>query len=176
MKKINLAIVGATGMVGTSFLKILQEREIKNQIGKLFLFASKKNNGTKATQVVRMLATTGRNTKETPFIAASSFLTPEALILLIFSATTIASSTTIPMTIIIAASVMLLTEYPIRKPPARVKQKVNGIPMATHTPDLGSRNIKRTASTMRCFGNSKYIRFITHHPTLSQGDFFYSTN
>ena len=47
MKKINLAIVGATGMVGTSFLKILQKREIKNQIGKLFLFASKKNNGTK---------------------------------------------------------------------------------------------------------------------------------
>ncbi len=45
MKKINIAIVGATGMVGRTFLKVLEERNfpIKN----LYLFASKRSAGSK---------------------------------------------------------------------------------------------------------------------------------
>lgn len=44
MEKVNLAIVGATGLVGRTFLKILEERNFP--INKLFLFASKKSKGT----------------------------------------------------------------------------------------------------------------------------------
>ncbi|WP_427339732.1 aspartate-semialdehyde dehydrogenase [Caloranaerobacter sp. DY30410] len=45
MKKFNIAIVGATGMVGRTFIKILEERNfpVKN----LYLFASSKSKGTK---------------------------------------------------------------------------------------------------------------------------------
>ncbi|ERJ12475.1 aspartate-semialdehyde dehydrogenase [Haloplasma contractile] len=44
MKKVNLAIVGATGMVGRTFMKVLEERQfpVKN----LYLFASKRSEGT----------------------------------------------------------------------------------------------------------------------------------
>ncbi|MBS4539218.1 aspartate-semialdehyde dehydrogenase [Clostridium sp. D2Q-11] len=42
---INVAIVGATGMVGRTFLKILEERDFP--IDKLYLFASKKSKGNK---------------------------------------------------------------------------------------------------------------------------------
>ncbi|WFD11258.1 aspartate-semialdehyde dehydrogenase [Tepidibacter hydrothermalis] len=43
MKKVNVAIVGATGMVGRTFLKILQERDFP--IENLYLLASKKSAG-----------------------------------------------------------------------------------------------------------------------------------
>ena len=43
MKKINLAIVGATGLVGKTFLKVLEEKDIA--IKNLYLFASKKSEG-----------------------------------------------------------------------------------------------------------------------------------
>lgn len=43
MKKVNVAIVGATGMVGRTFLKILQERNFP--IENLYLLASKKSAG-----------------------------------------------------------------------------------------------------------------------------------
>ena len=42
MKKANLAIVGATGMVGRTFLKVLEEKKFINNI---YLFASKKSAG-----------------------------------------------------------------------------------------------------------------------------------
>ncbi|MDR1773936.1 MAG: aspartate-semialdehyde dehydrogenase [Clostridioides sp.] len=45
MKKINLAIVGATGMVGRTFIKVLQERNFN--IDNLYLFSSSKSAGTK---------------------------------------------------------------------------------------------------------------------------------
>lgn len=45
MKKVNIAVVGATGMVGRTFLKILEERDFP--IDKLYLFASKKSAGSK---------------------------------------------------------------------------------------------------------------------------------
>ena len=43
MHEVNLAIVGATGMVGRTFLKVLEERNfpIKN----LYLFSSEKSAG-----------------------------------------------------------------------------------------------------------------------------------
>lgn len=44
MKKINVAIVGATGMVGRTFLKVLEER--KFPIDNLYLFSSKKSAGS----------------------------------------------------------------------------------------------------------------------------------
>lgn len=44
MKKVNLAIVGATGMVGRTFLKVLEEREFP--INNLYLFSSKKSAGS----------------------------------------------------------------------------------------------------------------------------------
>ena len=43
MRKINLAIVGATGLVGQTFLKVLEEKNI--MIKNLYLFASKKSEG-----------------------------------------------------------------------------------------------------------------------------------
>lgn len=45
MKKVNLAIVGATGMVGRTFLKVLEERNFP--IDSLFLFSSAKSAGSK---------------------------------------------------------------------------------------------------------------------------------
>ncbi|WP_315167706.1 aspartate-semialdehyde dehydrogenase [Metaclostridioides mangenotii] len=45
MKKVNLAIVGATGMVGRTFLKVLEERNFP--INNLFLFSSAKSAGSK---------------------------------------------------------------------------------------------------------------------------------
>ena len=45
MKKTNLAIVGATGMVGRTFLKILEQRDFP--FNKLYLFASKNSKGKK---------------------------------------------------------------------------------------------------------------------------------
>jgi aspartate-semialdehyde dehydrogenase len=47
MKKVNLAIVGATGMVGTTFLKVLEERNFP--IANLYLFSSAKSAGNKVT-------------------------------------------------------------------------------------------------------------------------------
>lgn len=44
MKKVNLAIVGATGMVGRTFLKVLEERHFP--INNLYLFASSKSKGS----------------------------------------------------------------------------------------------------------------------------------
>lgn len=44
MKRANIAIVGATGMVGRTFLKVLQERDFT--IDNLYLFASKKSAGS----------------------------------------------------------------------------------------------------------------------------------
>lgn len=43
MKKINLAVVGATGMVGGSFLKVLSEKNLP--IENLYLFASERSEG-----------------------------------------------------------------------------------------------------------------------------------
>jgi len=45
MKKANIAIVGATGMVGRTFLKVLEERNFP--IDNLYLFASNKSAGSK---------------------------------------------------------------------------------------------------------------------------------
>ncbi|MDM8533692.1 aspartate-semialdehyde dehydrogenase [Clostridiaceae bacterium HSG29] len=45
MKKINLAVVGATGMVGRTFLKVLEERNFPYD--NLYLFASKNSAGSK---------------------------------------------------------------------------------------------------------------------------------
>jgi|LGVF01.2.fsa_nt_gb aspartate-semialdehyde dehydrogenase len=45
MRKYNIAVVGATGLVGSTFLKVLEERDI--QVNKLFCFASKKSRGKK---------------------------------------------------------------------------------------------------------------------------------
>lgn len=45
MKKYNIAIVGATGLVGSTFLKVLAEKNIA--INKLFCFASAKSKGKK---------------------------------------------------------------------------------------------------------------------------------
>ena len=45
MKKFSLAIVGVSGMVGRTFLQVLQEKDLP--IGQLFLFASARSAGTK---------------------------------------------------------------------------------------------------------------------------------
>ncbi|MGL4914080.1 MAG: aspartate-semialdehyde dehydrogenase [Romboutsia sp.] len=47
MKKVNVAIVGATGMVGRTFLKVLEER--KFPIENLYLFSSAKSAGSTVT-------------------------------------------------------------------------------------------------------------------------------
>ncbi len=45
MKKVNVAIVGATGMVGRTFLKVLQDRNFP--IDNLYLFSSARSAGSK---------------------------------------------------------------------------------------------------------------------------------
>ena len=45
MKKVNVAIVGATGMVGRTFLKVLEERNFP--IDNLYLFSSARSAGSK---------------------------------------------------------------------------------------------------------------------------------
>ena len=47
MKGVNIAVVGATGMVGRNFLKILDERNFP--INNLYLFSSEKSAGSKLT-------------------------------------------------------------------------------------------------------------------------------
>ncbi|MFT9496874.1 aspartate-semialdehyde dehydrogenase [Anaerosolibacter sp.] len=47
MKKVNLAVVGATGMVGRTFLKVLEERDFP--FDQLYMFASAKSAGEKVT-------------------------------------------------------------------------------------------------------------------------------
>ncbi|QZY56271.1 aspartate-semialdehyde dehydrogenase [Crassaminicella profunda] len=47
MKKVNIAVVGATGMVGRTFLKVLEERDFPYE--NLYVFASKKSAGQKVT-------------------------------------------------------------------------------------------------------------------------------
>lgn len=43
MKKLRIAVVGATGMVGQTFLKVMEERDFP--VGELYLFASEKSAG-----------------------------------------------------------------------------------------------------------------------------------
>lgn len=45
MNKVNIAIVGATGMVGTTFIKVLEERQFP--INNIYFFASAKSKGQK---------------------------------------------------------------------------------------------------------------------------------
>lgn len=47
MKKVNLAIVGATGMVGNTYVQVLEDRDF--QYDNLYLFASERSAGTKVT-------------------------------------------------------------------------------------------------------------------------------
>ncbi len=47
LKKVNLALVGATGMVGSTFIKVLEDRNFP--IENLYLFSSAKSAGTKLT-------------------------------------------------------------------------------------------------------------------------------
>ncbi|MCD8215314.1 MAG: aspartate-semialdehyde dehydrogenase [Clostridiales bacterium] len=47
MKKVNLAVVGATGMVGRTFLKVLEEKQLP--IENIWFFASKRSAGSKLT-------------------------------------------------------------------------------------------------------------------------------
>ena len=44
MKKVNVALVGATGMVGRTFIKVLEERNFP--IDKIYMFSSAKSAGT----------------------------------------------------------------------------------------------------------------------------------
>ena len=47
MKKVNLAVVGATGMVGRTFLKVLEERDFP--IDNFYVMASARSAGQKLT-------------------------------------------------------------------------------------------------------------------------------
>ena len=47
MKKVNVAVVGATGMVGRTFLKVLEERQFP--IENVYFFSSKKSAGSTIT-------------------------------------------------------------------------------------------------------------------------------
>ena len=47
MKKVNLAVVGATGMVGRTFLKVLEERQLP--IENFYVMASSRSAGSTLT-------------------------------------------------------------------------------------------------------------------------------
>ncbi len=69
----------------------------------------KKKRGTKAIQVVKILASTGRIIVTVPLTTAKAGISPSSSRRVIFSAITIASSTNIPNTTITPAKVILLT-------------------------------------------------------------------
>jgi len=47
MKKVNLAVVGATGMVGRTFIKVLEERNLP--IDNIYFFSSSRSAGSTVT-------------------------------------------------------------------------------------------------------------------------------
>ena len=64
MKKFNLAIVGATGLVGSTFIKVLSEKNLP--ISNIYLYASKKSAGKKLKVLgkdIKVLLLSERNIK-----------------------------------------------------------------------------------------------------------------
>ena len=53
MNKINLAIVGATGLVGSKFLEVLEERNI--EINNLYLYASERSENKVIVEGINMV-------------------------------------------------------------------------------------------------------------------------
>jgi len=51
MKKVNLAVVGATGMVGRTFIKVLEERNLP--IDNIYFFSSSRSAGSTVTSTTR---------------------------------------------------------------------------------------------------------------------------
>ena len=91
--------------------------------------------------MVNMLASIGLKTKQVPSIAALMGSIPSRFKRATFSATTIASSTTIPITIITPERVVLFMVMPVSFINIIEEQKVKGIPAATHNPEVKSRKI-----------------------------------
>ena len=105
-------------------------------------------------QVVMMLASIGGNTSSVPTVAACLMGSPIRIFLEIFSATIMASSTTIPKTIITADRVTTLMLYPIKYVTITVILSEKGMPKATQNP---ARLFKKTIS-------SKKIRAMPTNP------------
>ena len=53
MKKVNVALVGATGMVGRTFIKVLEERNFP--INNIYMFSSAKSAGTTVKWLLKNL-------------------------------------------------------------------------------------------------------------------------
>ena len=87
-------------------------------------------NGKKAIMVVAEEASTGAQTSSTAAEAASTGFIPFSLLLLIVSEITIASSTSIPTTIINPPKANTLSDMPINCNTTRHPSKENGIPNA----------------------------------------------
>ncbi len=87
--------------------------------------------GRKANTVVKVAVSTAGNISKEPSIAASLGDLPISICLKIFSATTMASSTSIPSAINAPKRVSILRLYPIISAAIKVIIKLAGIPMAT---------------------------------------------
>ena len=53
--KFNLAIVGATGLVGRKFLEVLEESFLKKHIQNIYFFASAKSVGGRSIRLARQV-------------------------------------------------------------------------------------------------------------------------
>jgi len=113
-----------------------------------------KARGKNATQVVKIVVNTALATSCVPFIEASAGDRPFSICLKIFSDTIMASSTSIPRTIIIANIVRRLTVSPNSAITPNVANKANGTPIAVISATAGLRNrskhkITRTAEKVQ---------------------------
>ena len=118
--------------------------------------------GAKAPTVVRTAKIRGRLTRCTPRIAAATPGVPFCRSACTFSATTMASSTTMPTARMNANSEIVLMDTSKARAPARAPRKEMPIPAATHTASRISRNSAsavRTSSSPRApFSSSRSSR------------------
>ena len=124
-----------------------------------------KNTGMKAHAVVTDAARTGQSMARAPMTEASREGTPRSHCICPCSATTIASSTTIPSIMIMANMLIMLMDCPERYIANRVAANAAGMPTATQNAVRGLRNtnrmIRTSASPPRPFRTSMSSRLTT---------------
>ena len=131
-----------------------------------------KNIGANATNVVRIVVTTGLNTPSSPSTAASTGCSPCSRFVWMFSAMMMPSSTTIPTTMIIPASDMTSMNCPNAGRRNTVPSSVTGMAIATQNAERVLRNIARrhntNASPIRPFESTTLRRLRTYRDRSSE--------
>ena len=121
-----------------------------------------KNMGAKETIVVSTPNTTGTHTSLVPSMAPVTPCLSLACLLSMFSATTIASSTTMPSTKMNARSEIMLIVTSKAGISAKAPMNETGMPIATHNASLRRMNRAKTTKTSKrpdkAFSTSRRVR------------------